>query len=119
MASEADLLTALLNAAPVTAVCDSRIHWDEAPQRTPSPYVVLSLVVGLPVNYLNTNPTLDARRVQVDCYATSAQVARELAIEVRGVLETLGVMLSENPTLYEPQTKLFSRSLDFSFLMFR
>jgi hypothetical protein len=119
MASEADLITALLNAASVTAVCEESIFFDQWPQGPRSPYVVLSTVIGLPKNYLQTNPTMDSRRIQVDCYATSAQVARNLAVEVREVFETLGVMLSENPTQYDAQTKLFIRSLDFSFLMFR
>jgi len=117
--TDAEMIAALKNAAGVTAFCEYRIYWDSPTQQLKgqrSPYVVLSEVVGVGLNYLGSRTSMDRDRIQIDCYATTPQVARELAEECRIVFEPSGVLASKNGSTYDAETKLYVRSLDFSFL---
>lgn len=126
MANEAAIIGLLMNAGTLTAVCSRRIYVDQADQSPritggsdPRSYVVVSVVVGVPQNYLGATTTIDLRRYQIDCFATTPLVARNMADAARAALESSGVMLSENPSFYDGAAELYGRSMDFSFLQMR
>lgn len=85
-----------------------------APQDAPRPFIVYSLVSSQPTNIFDAAPTLDNRRVQVDCYAEAWETAKQIANAVRASLEDVCHLVSENPDDYEADTKLFRKSHDYS-----
>lgn len=121
MSDETQIISILKAAGALTAVCSSRIYADQAeqaPRNTsgsdPRSYVVIDLVTGVPQNYLGQAYTMTRRRIQINVFATTPLVAREMTDACIAALESYGVILFENPSFYDGATKLYSRSLDFS-----
>jgi len=90
-----------------------------APQDTTKPYVVWTLITGVPENSLSDLPTHDRMPVQLDCWAVKEADVRVLATAVRDALEPhahmTGVLLSER----EAETKLYRLALQFDFWVAR
>lgn len=51
------------------------------------PYAVWQLISGVPENYLGELPDVDSFGVQIDCYAKTAEEAREVARALRAAIE--------------------------------
>jgi hypothetical protein len=111
----------LVGASPsaVSALVGSRVYYVKAPQSVTRPYVVYSLVAGVPQNQLEGTPGIQQYRVQVDAYVdetAGADAARALIQACRDELEwgDRAHCISENFIAFEEDTKLFRASGDFS-----
>lgn len=63
------------------------VYRDEAPDKTPLPYCVYSVVTGQPANTLDSPPDMDEARVQFDVYALDSDTADACYRAIRDVLE--------------------------------
>ncbi len=112
---------ALLNNTAVAALLFRngilRVIRDQAPSaETPqSDYVVLSVVGGMPDNYLTDAPGIDNSRVQFDCYSRTQAGADAIYQALIVVLQTLGQVVSFNGTMRDPDTLNYRVSFDVSF----
>lgn len=59
----------------------------QAPQGETRPYAVHQLVYGTPDNKLSGVPDTDLYGIQVDCYATTATDARNVAVAISEAIE--------------------------------
>ncbi len=73
--------------ATVTGVCSTRITYDELPQRTALPAVVIHDLGGVTERHLGGSTEHARSRLQADCYATTHAAANNLAKQVRLVTE--------------------------------
>lgn len=108
----------------LTALVGARVYPLVAPQNTGKPYVTYQLVAGDPLHTLGTDPGDGEALYQVDCWATDNPGAIAVAAQVKAALkdytgEPAGVTVDrivgpeDQRSEYEPDTKLFRRSLDF------
>lgn len=74
------------SAAIMALVPVTRINWLLAPQGTPRPHVVLTLVDDAEGLTLTGPDGLSQGRVQVDCYADTYAAAKAVANEIRALL---------------------------------
>lgn len=70
MDMEAALRARLLAAGPVTALAGTRIYWDDRPQSSPLPAVLLTVISDIRGQTLSDWDMLEAR-VQVDVFAST------------------------------------------------
>lgn len=115
-------VTALIGTAPVRcypAVIPQTS--DGQPNNTLLPAVTWLTIVGTPENYIDTPPTIEQSRVQVDAWALTLALAQQVFDAARAALEDGGrnVMASSNGFDYEPETKRFRVSGDFEFWVSR
>lgn len=84
---EEDLRTLLLTGGGSPApLADIGVHWNDAPQAAPLPYVVLWTVSDLP-DYVMEGPSgLENIRIQCDCKARSYPAAKDLARNVKDIV---------------------------------
>lgn len=68
----------LLGAAPVTAIAGARVYWDERPQASALPALVLQVISDPRPQHLQGFNSLRATRVQVDALAATRASARAL-----------------------------------------
>jgi len=109
----------LMAASAVTAIAGDRIHGSGySTQGTTQPYVVWQVVTTAPANTLACAPDSDDIRIQVDCYATKENIAKNLATAVRNALEEPAYMLMAWND-YEKETGLFRWSMDFGWIVSR
>jgi hypothetical protein len=114
----------VLVAAPsVAALVGARVYAQVAPQGTPRPFVVLTVVSAVPYHTHDGLPAelLEAARVQVDSYGAEYVATHAVAGAVDGVLGALS-----GPTLsatrdsmrddYDNETSLHRVSADYSVL---
>lgn len=79
----------------------------EAPAQVAKPYVVWQLVGGSPENLLAGVPNLDNYQVQLDVYADSAAVARQVQRALMAAYEPQAYVVSYNFEMREPDTRLY------------
>ncbi|RYC10072.1 tail completion protein gp17 [Ciceribacter ferrooxidans] len=84
-----EAITALLLAdARVRYLVSDRLHWGRLPQSvTGTPYVILTVIGGLPDYVASGRSGLKQSRLQIDGYATTPTVARDCVDAVVRVLE--------------------------------
>lgn len=100
-------VTALLGTDPV------RLYpFAEAPQTTPEPYAVWQLISGAPENFINGLPDMDQYSIQIDCYASSAAGAREVAEALRDAIEPRAHIVRWSQDLIDADTNLRRFSFD-------
>lgn len=83
----------LANTAGVTALIDTttpRVHYIVGPQDPTYPYITLRTISSERVEGVYTNPGYAKARIQVTCFALTAQGAMALAEQVRLALERNG-----------------------------
>lgn len=123
MADESIVYTWLVNGSPsaVSALVGQRVYPTQAPQDVVRPFIVYRLVAAVPQNQLSGTPGIDNRRVQIDCYAESYAAVKEILSAVRDELEWADRChcKNENPVDFEPDTRLFRASADFSLWLHR
>lgn len=108
----------LTASSAVTAIAGARIYGSgQATQEASQPYVVWQIVSMVPENTLSCVADSDNFRVQIDCYAESEPVAKNLAIAVRNAIEGVAdIALAwngyENGTDQQPSTALYRWSMD-------
>lgn len=120
---EEELRSILLAAAPITAICGNRINWGAHPQGEPGPYIVLWIISDVEGHTTEGPDGLSVGRVQVDVYASTYGLAKQLSRAVRAVLDGFsgggfqGVFLAGNRDTREGGTNAVERpflvSLDF------
>lgn len=124
MASAEELLiTALEGDAAVQthvgATPSSRIYPLVLPQAPELPALTFQRIANPRVNSFDAGGGIDNPRIQVDCWGTSRKAARELAMEVKRVVENataFGAWLVSDAEFYEDdvEPKLYRVSMDFS-----
>ena len=82
---EAALRTRLKNDAGVTAIVGNRIDWDERPQATAYPALVLETVVGIDDQHMQ-GFTLQETRIQFNCFAADKKTAVALRDAVKAAI---------------------------------
>ena len=110
---------ALSGAAAVTAIVSARIYQTVAPQDVVRPYIVWTLVSGVPGNNLSDTPEYDDQRVQVDCWSESPAQCRQLAEAARDAIEAQTNIVFGPWNEYEDDTKLYRWSFDAEYLQSR
>jgi hypothetical protein len=104
-------VTALLGSDPL------RFYpFGHAPQDTVAPYAVWQVVFGSPENYLSGRPDLDGFGVQVDVYAPTGTVARQVAAALRDALELVAYISAWRGESRDNDTGLIRFSFDVDFL---
>lgn len=98
-----DLLKA---AAPVTAICGSRIFPDTAPDRVTHPYIVYSELSTNPEDSHDDCNGLDASEIQFACYAPDTLTATTLRQAVRAALTAPGAL--PGVVVTQPQSRTIS-----------
>lgn len=109
---------ALLKAAPaVTAIVGANpvkvYRHGTAPQGTTAPYIVWSVISGVPENNLSDLPPVDRVTVQVDAYHTTDQGVVDLAKAIRDAIEPHAHMTGMPVDQRETETQLFRIALQF------
>ena len=115
----------LNNTAGVTAIISTKSHAGRAPQETALPYVVFDIVSVEPTDSKTRPSSVDAVRVQIDCYATTYAGVEALNDAVRSALDSYTIWapvngvkvdgikyITENATIDE-ETDIFRRSSDY------
>lgn len=118
------LLTTGAAGTAVKAIVGSnppQIWEDVVPQQhsTARPYIVWSIVGGLPENYLDQVPTMDSGRVRIGVWSESVTERRTLANAVIAAIEPSAHMVGIPVGTYEPETQLYGYWIDFQFWVAR
>lgn len=83
MSMESALRARLKNDAGVSAIVGTRVDWDERPQRSAYPAVVLEIAADPRPQHMAGFPGFRGTRVQINCFGTTAlqkQTLREAVI---------------------------------------
>lgn len=115
MTTEANIVQQLLTDPNVSAVVGDRVYAELRTQADTVPAVTVELLSGTPANTLDGRPRVDRRILILTAYAKDRPTVKTLAYNVRDSLELTGHMLQEGPVDYDPDSKLWSISLEFSF----
>lgn len=94
MADESTIRAVLIAHAPLTALVGVRV-WDQmVPKNLASPavrpFVLMTVISGVPYNALASAPTTDSLRIQFDIYADTKATARAVLTAVRNALHGAG-----------------------------
>lgn len=79
----------------------------EAPQKVAGPYAVWQVVTGLPENYINQTPNIDAYGLQVDVFGSSVEVVRPVVEALRDAIEPEAHITSWSGDSRDPDTNLY------------
>src|SRR5690554_2680623 len=114
MAVDTDILAALM------PLVDNRVYLDAAPFDTPKPYIVLTLIGGTPVTYLQAKlPEKKNRRFQVSAWHTSRKLATILGNQIEKALTESAMLLATRLTnvayRYDDVTNTKGTEQDFGF----
>lgn len=116
--SSDQLIQALLGVNP------TRIYpFGHAPQAGTSfykvPYVVWTIVTGLPENYINEKPDIDSYTIQVDVYGNTSDSVRNVAMAVRDVSEFYSYVTSWRGESFDNSTGMYRISFDLGWFVNR
>lgn len=73
---ETSLMSLLVNHAPLAALVGNRIFWDEIPQGTVRPCIVMFVISSVPGYTFESADPLVPTRVQIDCQVTTTSSAK-------------------------------------------
>ncbi len=102
----------LHDAAPVAAIVGVRIYRDFAGDAPIAPYVVWSMLSGVPENNLSQTPPTDRYSVSVDCFALTEAASDALVLACRNAMEAAGHVQTIQSLGRESDTKLWRYSMD-------
>jgi hypothetical protein len=114
LASASPAVRALLGTAPVRFYL-----FGEAEERTAKPYAVWQTVYGAPENYLAGIPDDDRWGVQIDVYADTAKISRDVAMALRDAFEPTAYVVSWNGEFRDRDTRLYRYSFTVEFMTTR
>ena len=97
----------LHDAAAVAAIVGTRIYRDFGGDAPAAPYVVWSLLAGVPDNHLSGTPPSDRYSVSVDTFAANEAASDALTRACRDALEVSGHVLSIQSLGREADTGLW------------
>lgn len=83
---EEEFTALLLADTSLTAIVSTRIHWNEAPQGTANPNVILRVISSSDSLHMNGKNDLLEARIQVDCYGTSYSQAKSISRAIQSTL---------------------------------
>ncbi|HEY0290690.1 MAG TPA: DUF3168 domain-containing protein [Pseudomonas sp.] len=89
----------------------------EAPESVTKPYAVWQLVTGSPENYLSGRPDMDGYTLQVDVYAKTGAIAREVATAISHAIEFSAYVTRWGGETRDVETKLYRSSFDIDWLV--
>ncbi|WP_314341389.1 DUF3168 domain-containing protein [Acinetobacter guillouiae] len=104
-----------LQASPdVVALVNNRIYEDIAPNGTKFPYVIWSLVGGVPNHNLDCPPKIDHLTYQLVVYDTQATRASNIRKQISAVLDPLCTITNLHPNHIERigDLNVFGRGFD-------
>lgn len=124
---DTQLRTNLLAHAALVALVGQRVYYMQAPQTPVKPYVVYSLIVGLPANYMDAAATIDQKRYQLDLYAATALETIAIRAAILSAIDGTGTspqvpfayMVGDNPDQFDFDTESYRKSLDVSYWLTR
>lgn len=114
------LLAASADVTAIVGTNPARVYEDEIPQAGADPNqnipcVVWTRVGGSPENTISERPVVGNGRYQIDCWALDKTTRRRLADAVEKALELSGYCVSYHGTEFEPDTKRYRDTRDYSF----
>lgn len=107
-------VTALIGAATVRL-----FMFGLAPQGVQLPYAVWQLVGGGPENYLAGRPVTEDHAIQIDVYAASASVARQVAAAIEHAIETHCHITRYGGESRDPETMNYRSTFDVDWIVQR
>lgn len=114
---EVDVRAALIAAPAVTALVGQRVAAGIMPEGTVRPYVTYALITGERIPSMTDSGLMRHARIQLDCFADSYSVAKQIALAVQTAIEASAlfeVVFITDQDLYDPETNLFYVVLDYS-----
>lgn len=90
-----------------------------AVQDTTKPYAVWQTIGGSPENYISDRPDVDQYSLQVDCYAKTAQGARDVAQAIRNAIENDAHIVGFGGESRDDATMLYRYSFDVDWFVYR
>ena len=105
MDMEGALRARLLAAAPVAAIVGQRIYWDERPQASALPAVVLEFVTDLREQTFGGFQSLLSARIQIWAFALSFGDKKRLKEAIIAAIEP---QYSGNGIWFDPTTEIFA-----------
>ena len=106
-------LTAILTGDTATnAIVNGKVFRTFAEGTPAAPYIVWTIISGVPENNLSDLPDFDDARIQVDCYSGSQSQARQLGDAAQAALESLGYVVFGPIETREEETQLYRRQFD-------
>lgn len=79
----------------------------EAPQKTTRPYAVWQTITGAPENYLDKTPDIDSWQIQIDVYAATVTLCRQVAEALRDAIEPHAHIITWGGDDRDPDTNLY------------
>lgn len=118
MSIEVDLVNVLKADVSIAAVVGARIYPEIAPQDPTYPLIIFHVISTVPVNSMDGHNNLDNVRVQINPWATTYKQAKQIELLVRNAMNNTNVFKSTcidaRGLQYEPETKLYAMSSDYS-----
>lgn len=106
----------LHGAAAVAALVGTRIYREFAGNAPTAPYVVWSMLAGVPDNHLSGVPPSDRYTVRIDCFARDEAESDALLIACRDAMEAAGHQVQTIQSLgREADTTLWHYVMDVDF----
>ena len=111
---EVTIQNALANNAGVSALVGTQIHYSEAPQNTPSPYIVMTKI-SAPRDYTHDGPSgLVKGRFQFSIFAATYTLTKQVAAAIKPVLENLKCWCDDETDLgRDPSTGFYHLAVDY------
>lgn len=103
--------------ATLSSVCSGRVYPDIGAQSVRDPHIVYSLVFEAGIDHLSGDPLTRNCRFQFDCWADTKSGSVGLMESARAAIRASSmttVFIGRNPSDYDPETKLYRESFDFS-----
>lgn len=108
------------------ALISGRFYPMIAPQGAASPFITYQKIDTIPVHALGTTSKAEGARFQLDCWAKTVPIVKDLANKLKaaidGVITTalgvqiFGIVLLNEIDFYEEDSELYRISLDFRVL---
>jgi hypothetical protein len=114
---EADVRTALIAAAAVTALVGTRIAAGVMPEGELRPYVTYQLISAQRPGSMSAHGTLRNARVQFNCWSQSYSEAKQIAQAVQDAIEAsplFDVVFNGDLDLYDDATDCYYVAVDYS-----
>ncbi|SEJ31620.1 Protein of unknown function [Azotobacter beijerinckii] len=114
---EADLRTALLASAAVTALVEQRVAAGVLPEGEVRPYITYALVAGQRLGSLSSSGATRQARMQLNCFSANYGQAKAIAEAAQEALEASALfeaVFNGDQDTYDPTAKLHGVILDYS-----
>lgn len=90
-----------------------------APEQPEAPYVTWQLISGQPNNNIDSRPASDHAIIQIDVYATDADIVDQVADAIRSAIELDSYIVRYGEADNDPVTNMPHYSFDVSWIVSR